>query len=104
MPGALGVDEQIALFCNADVIVGPHGAGLANILFQRTPVLVELLPRDDFRWGRYAALCACLGGRYHNVIGTAVNDVHDFTIDLQAVGEALDQAEGARARRVEEGG
>lgn len=99
VPDALGVDAQIALFCSADVVVGPHGAGLANILFQHTPVLVELLPDDDFRWGHYAALCASLGGHYHNVIGSTVSGSDDFKVDLHAVGAALDRAESVRAQR-----
>ena len=32
-PGELPFEEQIALFANANLIVGAHGAGLANILF-----------------------------------------------------------------------
>jgi capsular polysaccharide biosynthesis protein len=43
--GGLTLDEQITLFRNARLIIGPHGAGLANVVFA-TPgtVVYELFP------------------------------------------------------------
>jgi capsular polysaccharide biosynthesis protein len=41
----LSLDEQIALFRNARIVIGPHGAGLANVVFcSPATVLYELLP------------------------------------------------------------
>lgn len=41
----LGLDEQITLFQDAHMIIGPHGAGLANIVFcSPGAVLYEFLP------------------------------------------------------------
>jgi hypothetical protein len=45
MLSLLSLDEQIALFRNARLVIGPHGAGLANIVFcSPGAVLYELLP------------------------------------------------------------
>jgi capsular polysaccharide biosynthesis protein len=49
--------EQYALFRNAEVVVGQHGAGLANIFFADTSYtkgLVEISPyTQNFRDGKY---------------------------------------------------
>jgi|GEM_PF-6968173 len=36
-PAEHSLAEQIALFANAGLVIGPHGAGLANLLFRRGP-------------------------------------------------------------------
>lgn len=39
--------EQIQLFANAEIVIGPHGAGMANILFcDPGTKVVELFSRD----------------------------------------------------------
>jgi len=50
----LSLDEQIRLFRNARLVIGPHGAGLTNVVFG-TPgaVLYELLPQH------YRNPCMC---------------------------------------------
>jgi len=43
-PGTLPYREQVRLFSGADIIVGPHGAGLANLVFADTgTTAVEVL-------------------------------------------------------------
>ncbi|MCC2113223.1 MAG: glycosyltransferase family 61 protein [Hyphomicrobiales bacterium] len=43
-PQAMSLDEQIALFARCSLVVGPHGAGLTNILWRRSAplTLVEM--------------------------------------------------------------
>lgn len=38
----LTVEEQIRLFANAEIVVGPHGAGLINIIYSSNTAVVEL--------------------------------------------------------------
>jgi capsular polysaccharide biosynthesis protein len=48
--GELSLRSQIALFRRARLVIGPHGAGLANVVFsQPGAVLYELLPRHMMR-------------------------------------------------------
>ena len=44
--GALSFPEQIRAAAAADVLIGPHGAGLTHVLFQKPQsVLIELIPQ-----------------------------------------------------------
>ena len=44
-PETLSFDEETELFASAEIVVGLHGAGLANLLFCPSPgVAVELFP------------------------------------------------------------
>ncbi len=46
-PDQLSVEEQIAYFYNADIVLSPHGANLTNSLYMRKgSVLIETLGRD----------------------------------------------------------
>lgn len=60
----LSLRDQMALFASADVIVSPHGAGLANIVWSRHgALLVEIFPADAFN-DCYARLAGRLGINY----------------------------------------
>jgi hypothetical protein len=39
-------DEQIRLCAGADIIMGPHGAGLLNTIFADDPTMIELFPES----------------------------------------------------------
>lgn len=43
VPGELPYEQQIEAFAGADVLVGPHGAGLTNMLYATDATVVELL-------------------------------------------------------------
>lgn len=42
----LSFSEQLDLFANANVVMGPHGAGLVNMIFSRDPTVIELFPKS----------------------------------------------------------
>ena len=47
-PGALNFSEQVDIFANASIVVGMHGAGLANIAFTRPDArLIEIIPAKN---------------------------------------------------------
>ncbi len=57
VPGSLKFVEQIALFSQAHAVLGPHGAGLANIVFCKPgTILYEMIPEHypNFSFSRLA--------------------------------------------------
>ena len=52
----LGLREQLALSANAECIVGPHGAGMAHVLFARLgSLVVEFFPPGYVQHTNFAA-------------------------------------------------
>lgn len=66
----LSLDEQIDLFRDAQLVIGIHGAGLANILFRRgAPLsLIELFPPNYLDPGFYL-LAKTYGYNYAHLVG-----------------------------------
>jgi len=68
-PETLSFDDETKLFASAEIVVGLHGAGLANLLFCPSPaVAVELFPHG-FSNPWFAELCAVRGLTYGCLYG-----------------------------------
>lgn len=61
------LEEQIQLFHSAEVIMGPHGGGLANVIFGKDPSVIELFP-DSFVIPLYSYFCDTLEFDYQPVV------------------------------------
>lgn len=69
-PGDLDIEDQIAAFRDADVIVGPHGAGLTNLVYCRTGSntrVVELL-QESYIPGSYIRICQAKRLNYTGIV------------------------------------
>jgi capsular polysaccharide biosynthesis protein len=93
-PARLSFTEQTALFAEAVVIVGAHGAALTNALFAPAgSALVELW--SGRKQPHYADIAVLKGLRYAAVEGTGMPDTHqrpqhrDFRVDIDALRRAL---------------
>jgi capsular polysaccharide biosynthesis protein len=71
--GSMTLAQQAQLFRDAEFVIGPHGAGLTNILFSNSCGVLELFPGacwNHYRWLahaaglRYGALVAGDGGKH----------------------------------------
>jgi hypothetical protein len=62
----MAFEEQINVFRGSDVIIGPHGAGLANIVFSKSgTTLIELLQDSGlYKVPVFAELTAIAGGKH----------------------------------------
>jgi hypothetical protein len=84
----LSYRDQVALFFNAQVVVGVHGAGLTNVLFGQHLTLVELHPQDLVR-SHYFMICKALHFPYHYLVGDKPNGHQDFRVDMRALTEII---------------
>jgi hypothetical protein len=107
VPGALPVSEQIAAFRAARLVIGPHGAGMSNIVFcQSGSFVYEMLPRHypNVSFNR-AAQAAGLNYWADLFEGFGAGDRHGRTrrFDLDVVAARLDaiRARIAATPRVE---
>jgi capsular polysaccharide biosynthesis protein len=63
------LDEQIELFSRAEIVIGPHGGGLSNLVWCRPGTAVVELYADDYVNPVFWRLSGNLGLRHHHVIG-----------------------------------
>jgi len=105
VPGEMSVREQIGAFSRARIVVAPHGAGLANMVFAPPgAALLEILSSAILHMDEFRYLCKAAGMRTRSVVsqdleaapaaGEAPEMHRDYRVDvaevLSVVGELLD--------------
>jgi hypothetical protein len=93
--------ETIGLMMQADVVVGPHGAGLTDVLYAEDASVVELHRGEGLNTRSYWLLSSEVGLRYRHVFAEV--DGPDMRVDvdevLRVVDEELEQHAVSRAAR-----
>ena len=106
-PGALSVAEQVRTFAEADVIVAPHGASLANLSFcSPGSALLELFPSQSMVADYWKMTCGVEGLEYQYLSGTGPAAgitrgefvVADITVDLKQLEKMVSALLAARAQ------
>ncbi|MDR7240803.1 glycosyltransferase family 61 protein [Neobacillus drentensis] len=78
--------EQIEVFSSADIIIGPHGAGLTNLLFVRPGTKMIELFSPAYVHPIYWVLSNRVGADYHYVIGEGARFQKDYYKNWPATG------------------
>jgi hypothetical protein len=89
-PERLTLTEQAELFARAAVVVGPHGAGNANMLFSRRAMLVEFF-EPGYVNGCFYSLSQALGHPYWYLLGER-EAAADIRVPLDQLERVLDGA------------
>lgn len=82
--------DQIALFSQAEIIVGPHGAGFSNIVFSKGATLIDIFEPGHVNCCFYM-LCHDFGHNYWYVMSETIEDV-DILVDINKLERTLEQA------------
>jgi hypothetical protein len=80
----LPMEEQIALFQDAECVVAPHGAGLANLVFAPETAVVELFAAD-YIVPHYYLLCKAVGASYAAWNGSQSHHDEDVHANVSAI-------------------
>ncbi len=93
-PGTMSVTAQAELFAGAAIVVGAHGAALANAIFMAPGgAVIELTHTKRVVW-TYHEVAGSAGLAYASVVGDIVGDgsqpiFADFSIDLNELEDAV---------------
>lgn len=86
----MSVRETIALFAQADCVVGPHGAGFTDLIHTDDAAVVEFMPRDRIN-GVYFMLAKQVGDWY-GYLACDRPDERDLVVDTDALESLLEAA------------
>ena len=96
VPGAYSFIEQVGAFSNAECIVGPHGAGLTNLVFAPPNALIIDIKNTFSAAQFFETLAGQLGLNYTPLVGEAImtdasrkKHDRDMRIEPRLVIEAL---------------
>lgn len=86
------VSEQVELFADARMIVGPHGAGLTNLVFaQAGAAIIEFMPETYFN-PCFEILAGLMSLNYCRIQGRSLSaDIHDQFVEMKDVERAVRQ-------------
>lgn len=82
----LSMERQIELFYDAEFVVAPHGAGLANLIFSYQVKVLELFPTVN-ALPYYYFICKSRGHIYEYWTGDNQNKDDNFEINLTEVSQ-----------------
>lgn len=103
-PETLTFAEQVKIFSEAEAVVAPHGAGLANIVFCQPGTAIFELLAPGYRVPYYWILSSQSNLRYYYLTGTGMCGFHlrkviyprlldeDFFVDCDRLKQLLDLA------------
>jgi capsular polysaccharide biosynthesis protein len=95
LPESLSFLEQVNLFSAAGIIVGPHGAGFANVVFANAGTRILELFHPDHCIDLYEGLCSHQGCPYQGLVGEgergafASEQLGPYVISPEAIVESL---------------
>lgn len=85
---SMPIERQLEIIVGSDLIIGPHGAGLANMIFANEPDVIELLPESHMKPSFYM-LSDIMGFDYRCIVCES-RENHDIVVDLDEVSDVLD--------------
>ena len=93
-PSDYTLEEEIALFDNADEVIFLYGSACGNVVFCRPDARVLILQSDAMTEKTFGMVCGLLGTEYGYVFGSSFHRWHrghnsDWVIDPALVEEAL---------------
>lgn len=95
-PEYLSFSDQVRLFSQAEIVVAPHGAGLANIIFGNNLNVIELF--SSYGTPAYFVLAKALGFRYGCLVSNPNVDVRKqydqykgMTVDVAKLRSLVEQ-------------
>ena len=86
----LNFEQQVRLFHDAEFVAGAHGAAFANLLFAGPAKVLELFARDAFK-PLYFFLARSLGLDHEILLGSAENQLEDFSIDVTELDRTVEK-------------
>ena len=88
------MSEQLCLFAESVLLVGPHGAGFTNLVACSSQAsIIELMPRPG-AFSHYYAMADILGLRHgHLMASRCYKETDDFTITPDDLLELLQEME-----------
>lgn len=91
----MSLADQIALFSQAEIIVGPHGAGFSNIVFSTGATLIDIFEPNHVSSCFYC-LCYDRGQHYWYLMSETVDGVN-MHVDVDKLERTLELALRARS-------
>lgn len=82
--------KQVELFHSTEIIIGVHGAGLANIVFSENLKIIEIHPPKEIKT-HYFMLSKALNVEYRYIIGEDQDKNDNFEVNLSKFSEILKQ-------------
>lgn len=82
--------QQVQLFRSAEIVIAPHGAGLANIIFSTQATLLELHANNHGVRPDFYYLAGAVGCSYYAIVEKSINAMNDIRVSPSAIRSFLE--------------